>query len=230
MSAQQLRLLDQIDAVLFDLDGTLLDTARDLVHALHSVCDEEGQDKPPVTLAAPYVSTGAVGLVKLAFPQADGSKVERLRHRLVELYEQNICVHTAPYPGITELLDGLQAANIPWGVVTNKMRYLALPIMQQLGLYEDCKVLVGGDTAARSKPHPDPILHALDAMGIAAHRSIYVGDAEKDVIAGNAAGATTIAASWGYIPPEQEAHQWNADYTIDCPGDLLTLTGTLNKN
>lgn len=224
MSAASARLLDHVDAVLFDLDGTLLDTAPDLVHALHCVCTEEGQEKPAIELAAGHVSNGAVGLIKCAFPEADEASVERLRARLVEIYEQNICTHTVPYPGVTALLQELQAAGIPWGVVTNKIHRLALPVLQQSGLHSDCKVLVGGDTAARSKPHPDPILYALDAMGAAATRSVYVGDAEKDVIAGNAAGVTTVAASWGYILPGQQPHQWNADYTIDQPGELLTLT------
>ncbi len=225
MNAATKRLLDSIDGVLFDLDGTLLDTARDLVAALHAVCAEEDQHKPDAELAARYVSMGAVGLVQLAFPEAGEERVDKLRWRLVDIYKQNICQHTVPYPGVTEVLDHLNSAGIPWGVVTNKMRYLALPIMEQLGLLAHCQTLVGGDTAARSKPHPDPILHALTDMGIAAERSIYVGDAEKDVLAGRAAGATTVAASWGYIPPGQKPHQWNADYTIDRPAELLALAG-----
>lgn len=216
-------LLDSIDGVLFDLDGTLLDTARDLVHALHAVCAEQNQDKPDAELAARYVSTGAAGLVQLAFPQADEGTVDKLRWRLVDIYQQNICRYTAPYPGVIDVLTHLDNAGIPWGVVTNKMRYLALPIMEQLGLSVNCKTLVGGDTAARNKPHPDPILYALADMDIAANRSIYVGDAKKDVLAGKAAGATTVAASWGYIPPGQKPHEWSADYTIDQPADLLTL-------
>lgn len=223
MNSGPTRVLATVDCVLFDLDGTLLDTARDLVHALHRVCDEEDQSQPEAELASRYVSTGAAGLIKLAFPDVDDDTVERLRQRLVEIYEQNICTHTVPYPGITELLDALHTENIPWGVVTNKMHYLALPIMEQLGLYEHCQTLVGGDTAARNKPHPDPILHALDELGVAPGKAVYVGDAEKDVLAGQAAGATTVAASWGYILPGQAPHEWNADYTIDRPADLLTL-------
>jgi 2-phosphoglycolate phosphatase len=223
------RLLDTVDAVLFDLDGTLLDTAKDLIHALNLVCDEQGQKRPDSEIAACYVSHGAVGLVKHAFPNSVADEVEPLRARLVKIYEQNLCVHTVPYHGVSEMLAYLDQRKIPWGVVTNKMRYLAEPIMEQIGMLENCCSLVGGDTAARNKPHPDPVLHALDAMGVRADNAIYMGDAEKDILAGKAANATTIAASWGYIVPGQSPHDWDADYTIDHPSDLLTLTRSTQR-
>jgi len=223
MSAVPPRLIDRVDAVLFDLDGTLLNTAPDLVRSLHAVCVEEQNPKPEAELAARYVSTGAVGLVRLAFPEADDDTVDRLRWRLVEIYEASLCVDTAPYHGVIELLDQLNSSGIRWGIVTNKMRYLALPIVEQLGLAEFCGTLVGGDTAARSKPHPDPILHALNDLGVSAENAVYVGDAEKDILAGKAAGTHTIAVTWGYTPPGQNPHDWDADYTIEHPRDLLAL-------
>jgi 2-phosphoglycolate phosphatase len=223
MSIAATRLLDYAEAILFDLDGTLLDTARDLVNALHIVCNEEQQPAPDVAIAARYVSTGAIGLVRLAFPEHDEAALEVLRQRLVKTYEQNICIHTAAYPGIHTVLDELDNASIPWGVVTNKMKYLAEPILDELGLLRRCATVVGGDTATHNKPHPAPIHFALDAMGIKPDRAVYVGDAEKDILAGQAAGTRTIAVTWGYIIPGHDPYSWNADYTIDAPTQLLSL-------
>jgi phosphoglycolate phosphatase len=223
MSKAAGRLIDTVDAVLFDLDGTLLDTALDLVHALNQVCDEQNQPRPDPSIAACYVSQGAIGLVKHAFPGIEDDRAEALRARLVEIYEQHLCVHTIPYNGVIEMLAQLDQRQTPWGVVTNKMRYLAEPIMQQLDILKNCRTLVGGDTAARNKPHPDPVLYALDAMGVTANNAIYMGDAEKDIVAGKAANTTTVAVSWGYIAPGQSPRDWDADYTIDHPADLLAL-------
>lgn len=223
MSIASARLLDCTDAVLFDLDGTLLDTAPDLVNALHRVCAEEAQPKPAAATAARHVSTGAIGLIQLAFPEHDDDQRELLRQRLVSIYEDNLCVHTRVYDGMHAVLDALDAADITWGVVTNKMRYLAEPILQTLDLLQRCAVVVGGDTAARNKPHPDPIHHALAELGIEPQQSVYVGDAEKDVLAGKAAGTRTVAVTWGYIIPGHNPHHWNADYTIQRPAELLAL-------
>ncbi|NND53834.1 MAG: HAD-IA family hydrolase [Gammaproteobacteria bacterium] len=218
------RLLNSTTAVLFDLDGTLLDTARDLVRVLHVVCDEEGQNKPDGELAGRYVSHGAIGLIRLAFPEADADTQEHLRKRLVKLYEDSLVVETQAYPGVLQMLDDLDARDIAWGIVTNKMRYLAAPIIEHFGLHERCRTLVGGDTAARNKPHPDPIVLALAELATEPSAAIYVGDAEKDMLAGRAAGTRTVGVTWGYVPPGDRApHEWDADYTIDHPRELLTL-------
>jgi len=214
---------DRLNSVLFDLDGTLLDTARDLVNALEIVCAEENHPAPDATLASRHVSNGAIGLVRVAFPDLDAARQEILRQRLVTVYEENICVHTVPYPGIPALLDELDARGIRWGVVTNKLRYLAEPILAQLDLLERCATLVGGDTATHNKPHPAPIHHALREAGMEAASAVYVGDAEKDVLAGRAAGTRTVAVTWGYIIPGQNPHDWGADYTIAAPTEFLPL-------
>jgi phosphoglycolate phosphatase len=122
-----------------------------------------------------------------------------------------------------QVLDELDQVGIVWGVVTNKLKYLAEPILQQVGLRDRCVTLVGGDTAPRNKPHPDPIHFALNEIGIAPHEAVYVGDAEKDVLAGKAAGTRTVAVTWGYIIPGHNPYSWNADYTIGSPKELLTL-------
>jgi 2-phosphoglycolate phosphatase len=221
MSTQPL--LHDLSAVLFDLDGTLLDTAPDLANALSRVCANENVAPPEYDLVAQHVSTGAIGLTRLAFPDADESTQQALCQQLVETYTANICVHTRPYPGITNLLDQLDSKNIPWGVVTNKLERLAVPILEALNLLANCRIVVGGDTAARNKPHPDPIIYALDKLGLAAESVAYVGDHQKDIQSGQAAGTLTIACSWGYIIPDEDPYSWGADYTIDQPEELLTL-------
>ncbi len=223
MTIASTRLLDYAEAVLFDLDGTLLDTARDLVNALEIICAEERHPAPEAGVAAHYVSTGGIGLVRLAFPEHDAAAQELLRQRLVTTYEQNLCIHTDAYPGIRKVLDELDHAGIAWGVVTNKMKYLADPILEQLDLRRRCATVVGGDTAAQNKPHPAPIQFALNEMGVKPEQAVYVGDAEKDVIAGKAAGTGTIAVTWGYIIPGHDPYSWDADYTIDEPEQLLNL-------
>ena len=224
MSGNRSPLLDSVDAVLFDLDGTLLDSARDLVRVLLVVCDEEQQPRPDPGIAGRYVSHGAVGLIKHAFPGIDDDNLERLRQRLVDLYEQELVVDTRAYDGVAEMLATLEERDIQWGIVTNKMRYLAAPIVAHFGWTTRCRTLVGGDTAARNKPSPDPVLYALEELGIAPARAAYVGDAAKDILAGRAAGATTVGVTWGYVPPgDPLPHEWDADYTIDHPQELLAL-------
>jgi 2-phosphoglycolate phosphatase len=223
MTIASTRLLDYTKAVLFDLDGTLLDTARDLVNALEMVCAEEGHPGPDKQLAAQNVSNGAIGMVRVTFPNLDAANHERLRARLVAIYEQNLVVYTVPYPGVLETLDQLATAGVRWGVVTNKLKYLAVPILEQVGLLDRCAIVVGGDTAARNKPHPDPIQLAMHEMGVTPEHVAYVGDAEKDVLAGKAAGTRTIAVTWGYIVPDTDPYQWNADYTIEHPEQLINL-------
>jgi len=218
------KLFGSVSAVLFDLDGTLLDTAPDLVNALRLVCAEQSVTPPEFDSAARQVSNGAIGLTRLAFPDESEANQTELCARLVELYAENICVHTRPYPGMQQVIEQLIADNVPWGVVTNKLRRLAVPILETLGLLEHCRTVVGGDTAARNKPHPDPILYALEELGYAADTVVYVGDHQKDVLAGQAAGTRTVAVSWGYIINGEDPTAWGADYTIDQPGDLLKLT------
>jgi phosphoglycolate phosphatase len=224
LSAQQRQLLDDLGGVLFDLDGTLLDTAPDLVNALKLVCEEQSTVPPDFEFAACQVSNGAMGLIRLAFPHLAEDAQTALCQRLVEVYADNICIHTRPYPGMTEVLDYLDTENIPWGVVTNKLKRLTVPILEALDLMERCVTVVGGDTAPRNKPHPDPINHALKELRLAADSVAYVGDHRKDVQAGQAAGTRTVAVSWGYRVPEEDPYSWGADYTIDRPDELLTLS------
>jgi len=216
-------LLNRGATVLFDLDGTLLDTAPDLVAALLQVCAEEGQPAPDPDAAACYVSRGAIGLVTFAFPHQDSATLERLRARLVEIYQQDLCSRTQPYPGMVSVLDALSERGVQWGIVTNKLRFLAEPLVAEVGIAQDCAVVIGGDCASHSKPHPAPINLAMARMGATAADTVYVGDAEKDIVAGRAAGTCTVAVTWGYIIPGEEPTSWGADFVIAKPDELLTL-------
>ena len=223
MNADAKLLLDQINTVLFDLDGTLLDTAPDLVGALTRVCAEQNHPAPDFKLACRYVSTGAVGLIRLAFPEADTERVENLRIRLVDLYAENVCVLTKPYPGIEKILEQIESLGKTWGVVTNKSAALTEPLMKSIGLANRSACIVSGDTLSQRKPDPAPIVHALDLINCSPAAALYVGDATQDIAAGRAAGVKTIAVSWGYIIPGHTPHEWGADYTIDRPEQLLAL-------
>jgi phosphoglycolate phosphatase len=216
-------LLSRTDMVLFDLDGTLLDTAPDLVNALLKVCVAENQPPPDFGLACRYVSTGAAGLIRLAFPKLDEDNVELLRQRLVQHYADNICELTRPFDGIPSVLAELEAAGKRWGIVTNKPTDLTESLMSEVALDGICACLVAGDTLPQRKPHPAPLLHALELTSVAASDSVYVGDAPQDIAAGRAAGMMTVAVSWGYIIPGENPHDWGADYTIDHSADLLKL-------
>jgi 2-phosphoglycolate phosphatase len=216
-------LLDDINTVLFDLDGTLLDTAPDLVDALNRVCAEQNHPAPDFKLACRYVSTGAAGLIRLAFPDADAAMVENLRIRLVDLYAENVCVLTKPYPGMEKLLEQIESLGKTWGVVTNKPAALTEPLMKAIGLTNRSACIVSGDTLPQRKPDPAPIMHALDLIDCLPTVALYVGDAPQDIAAGQAAGVKTIAVSWGYIIPGHSPHEWGADYTIDRPEQLLAL-------
>lgn len=210
--------------LLLDLDGTLADTAPDLAAALNALLLEE--DRQPMMFSAvrPFVSYGAPRLVRLGFGEAlDEDEFERLRRRFLYHYEQVLCRDTSLFPGFSDVLDTIESGGGRWGVVTNKPGWLTDPLIQALGLEGRAGSVVSGDTLARRKPHPDPLLHAAGEMATDATDCIYVGDAERDIQAGHAAGMFTVAVRWGYIPEDEDPTMWNAHRVIDRPGDLLDL-------
>ncbi|HEX7373867.1 MAG TPA: phosphoglycolate phosphatase [Steroidobacteraceae bacterium] len=208
-------------ALLLDLDGTLLDTAPDMGGALNRLRVEH--DLPPLPQATirPVVSHGAVRLVKLGFPEAQGDEFERLRLRFLEVYSQHLAEETRPFPGLLDVLDLLEQRDQPWGVVTNKPGWLTDPLMARLGLFDRAGCVVSGDTVAERKPHPLPLLHAAELIGVAPRHCVYVGDAERDIQAGRAAGMRTVIAAYGYIGDEDSPAEWNATGIIDHPRQLL---------
>ena len=212
-------------ALLLDLDGTLLDTAPDMGGALNRLRGESGLEPLPAAVIRPVVSHGAMRLVKLGFPQAEGDEFERLRLRFLELYSQFLAVDTQLFPGIEAVLAELEERAIPWGVVTNKPGWLTDPLMAALGLDRRAACIVSGDTVAERKPHPLPLLHAAERIGLAPSDCLYVGDAERDIQAGRAAGMTTVVAAYGYISSDDEPERWDPTGIVEHPLELLDWIG-----
>lgn len=213
-----------IRAVLFDLDGTLADTAPDLIAALHRLCAEEGRPAPAYNMLRPHVSKGSRGLIEAGLGLRPGdSGFEAVTQRFLAHYAAAICVDTVLFQGIAELLGELESRHIRWGIVTNKPHRFTLPVMAGLGLDQRAACLVSGDTCAHAKPHPAPVLHACDLTGVAPNEALYVGDDLRDIQAGRAAGLSTIAAAYGYLGDNLPITGWQADHVIDHPLDLLRL-------
>jgi len=211
-------------AVLFDLDGTLADTAPDLAHVLNLQLGARGRPQLPVHALRPYVSHGARGMLRTGFGVGpDDAGYAALRDEFLDLYEQNLCRDTRLFPGMPELLAALEQRGTAWGIVTNKMERFTLPLMQALGLAARAGCIIGGDTTTRAKPHPDPLLEASRRLGIDPRECAYVGDDERDVQAGHAAGMTPVVALYGYLGEDKPPHQWGADLYIEQPLDLLKL-------
>lgn len=210
--------------VLFDLDGTLLDTANDLGEALNYVLKQHDTPQVKREHYRPVASDGAKGLLELGFGKSLTTlDYNALRQQFLTYYQENIAVHTALYPGIAELITALDNDNIPWGIVTNKpigLTNLLLPHYQE---FEQCRSLLGGDSLPERKPHPAPLLQASEEIGIPANQCLYIGDAPRDIEAGNAAGMFTVIAQWGYIADKSVCRQWQANFIADHPKDILTL-------
>jgi phosphoglycolate phosphatase len=208
-------------AVLFDLDGTLLDTAPDMVGALNLLRVEEGMDPMPFEHLRFHVSHGAARLVAIGFGCGEGDRFESLRRRFLDLYRSRLCEATRLFDGLDEVLLELEGRDIPWGVVTNKPAWLTDPLIQAVGLGHRAGCVVSGDTLAERKPHPLPLLHAAQLLGVSAADCAYVGDAERDIQAGRAAGMRTLVAAFGYISAEEDPRAWMADDIVFEPAGLL---------
>ncbi len=216
-----------VDAVLFDLDGTLLDTAPEFVEVLQKLCAENNRDCPSNTAIRHTVSHGARALVQLAFGISEGEPdFEPLRQRLLQLYAANLGAHTSIFPGVDAVLQHLKANAISWGVVTNKPSAYAKPLLAVMGFEPPAGVLVCPDDVTHTKPHPEPLLKAAVELGCEPTRCIYVGDHRRDIEAGAAASMQTVAALYGYIDAADPAADWNADFVIEKPEEIIvTLNG-----
>jgi phosphoglycolate phosphatase len=210
-----------IRAVLFDLDGTLLDTAPDMGRALNRLREEQGQAAIAFGQIRPHVSHGALALVRIGFPSADQEQVETLRARFLELYRADLAAETRLFPGFELVLAQLEARGVPWGVVTNKPAFLTEPLLAALRLSARAKCIVSGDTLPQRKPHPAPLLHAATLLDLAAGDCVYVGDAERDVRAAHAAGMRALIASFGYLAEDDRPQSWGADALINEPAQLI---------
>lgn len=210
-----------IRAVLFDLDGTLLDTAPDLVHALNEVRREQNLAPLPFDVARTQVSHGSSGLIRLGFPQLSGEPLEKLRLRLLEVYSANLANGTQLFDGCQQVLDTLAARQMRWGIVTNKPAFLTIPLLATLKLDELASCVVSGDTLPERKPHPAPLVHAAGQLHLAPEHCLYVGDAERDVQSARAAGMPVLVARYGYLGPDDDPVSWQPDAHIDSPLQIL---------
>jgi phosphoglycolate phosphatase len=210
-------------AVLFDLDGTLADTAPDLAAALNRLRAEQGLEPMPLEDVRPFASAGARGLVHVGFDAKPGDgEYDALREAFLEFYREHTCVETRLFPGIPELLSELAHRDIPWGVVTNKATRFTDRIVEALKLAPAC--VVCGDTTPHLKPHPAPLLHAAGLLALPPAQCLYLGDDLRDIQGARAAGMRAVAVDWGYHHPESGGPgTWQADAVISQPQDVIAL-------
>ncbi|WP_026097114.1 phosphoglycolate phosphatase [Ideonella sp. B508-1] len=209
-------------AVLFDLDGTLIDSAPDLAGALNRLRQQRGMDPLPYSALRPLVGSGARGMVGAGFnlqPGAEG--FDELKDAFLAEYQGHLLDQTRVFEQSAWLLEALASRGLPWGIVTNKSTRYAEPVVQGLGLAQHSAVLVCGDTTPHAKPHPAPLLEAASRLRVAASDCVYVGDDLRDVQAGRAAGMRTVAVTWGYLGVGEAVHDWGADQVIETPQELL---------
>ena len=213
--------MPRLQAVLFDLDGTLADTAPDLGDAANRLLQEAGLPPRPLAELRPYTSQGVRGLLFAAFGvQPDSGDYAPLAARFLELYAARLCVDSQLFVGIDRLLAQVEQSGLNWGIVTNKRMRYTDPLVAQLGLSPRTRCVVSGDTTAAAKPSPLPILHACSLLGCAPQKALYVGDDRRDIVAGKAAGCFTVAVSYGYLGDSGPVHTWGADLIIDHPAEL----------
>ena len=207
--------------VLFDLDGTLIDSAPDLAGAANRLRADHGLAPLPYARLRPMVGTGARGMVGAAFGVEPGDeRFEELRVAFLAHYEAGLLQLTREFDDVDALLAGLESAGTPWGIVTNKITRYTTPIVAGLGLDRRAAVVVCGDTTPHAKPHPEPLLHAARAMGLLPRDVLYVGDDLRDIQAAQAAGMPVVAATWGYLGQGEPVEAWGADATIESPAVL----------
>jgi phosphoglycolate phosphatase len=211
------------EAVFFDLDGTLVDTAPDMVAALQALQKQNGLDPVPYALGRSHVSNGAMGLLTLAFPGELITPDCDLMCEYIERYSESVCDQSKVFDGLDELLHTLDDAGIPWGVVTNKPAHLTNPIMDILNLADRSACIVSGDTLATRKPDPAPLYHACTLSEVAPEGCIYIGDALRDIEAGYNAGMATVAAAYGYITADDDPRNWGADEIVGDSHELAQM-------
>ena len=214
----------QLKALLLDLDGTLIDTAPDMVGTLNRVLEQHHECAVDLLEASKLVSQGAKALLKFGFSAPlDKTKLQQLYTEFLTNYADHVADQSQPYSGMLDVLETCTSNNIRWGIVTNKPLALSRALLDQLGLLNDCSILLGGDSLPVSKPDPAPLLHCCMTLNLAASECLYVGDHERDIIAGNRAGMDTAAALWGYIDDSENTDSWGANYLIQQPEGLHTL-------
>ena len=205
----------RVQAVLFDLDGTLADTSPDMTDALNILFQRYNKPTLDYQSVRPHTSRGSVAMIQLGFDEPlEEQHSMQLRDEFLEIYAENLCKQTKLFPGIDELLDSLDKFEIPWGIVTNKPGALAEPLVQELGIAFRAVCMVSGDSLSRRKPDPDQLYHAANMLGVSEQNTVYMGDDPRDVQAGKAAGMQTAVAAYGYIQDNQNPENWGSDVVL----------------
>jgi 2-phosphoglycolate phosphatase len=218
--------LVSVQAVLFDLDGTLVDSAPDLAGAANELRQAHGLPALAFEALRPMVGTGARGMLDAAFGIGPGDvRFDALRTDFLNRYEARILRETRVFARMEAVLQALEQRGLPWGVVTNKIARFSVPLVEGLGLMSRCAVLISGDSTAHAKPHPAPLLEAARRLDVPPQRCIYIGDDRRDVEAGRGARMPTLAAAWGYLGRGESVHDWNADAVLHHPEELLNWLG-----
>lgn len=215
-----------VDAVLFDLDGTLVDSAPDLAGAANDLRVVHGLQPLPFEHLRPMVGTGARGMLGVAFGIGPGDEgFELLRDDFLRRYEGRLLRETRVFPRMEAVLQALERRALPWGIVTNKAARFSQPLVEGLGLMARCAVLISGDSTPHAKPHPQPLLEAARRLDVPPERCLYIGDDHRDVLAGRSASMMTLAAAWGYLGRGEAIDDWRADAVLAQPEDLLNWLG-----
>lgn len=213
-----------IDAVLFDLDGTLIDSAPDLGAAADKMRTDRGLNSLPFELYRPMAGAGARGMIAVAFGLSpEDGRFEALREEFFLNYESRLVEKTYVFDGVSELIERICQNGLKWGVVTNKSARFTVPLTRAMALFGTAQTIISGDTTPHAKPHPQPLLEAARQLDVPPERCIYVGDDERDIVAGRAAGMPTVAAAYGYLGASADTAAWKPDFTINTPGALLKL-------
>jgi phosphoglycolate phosphatase len=215
---------DDINAVLFDLDGTLIDSAPDLGFAADVMRVRRGMPSLPLSHYRSMAGAGARGMIGVAFGYGpDHPEFDALKAEFLDNYAACMTHRTHAFEGVLPMLEALASMGLPWGVVTNKAERFALPLVASMPALAGAAVVIGGDTTPHAKPHPAPLWEAASRLGLSPARCLYVGDDERDVVAGKAAGMATVAARYGYLGVRADVTEWGADVHIDHPTELLQL-------
>ena len=213
-------------AILFDLDGTLADTAPDLGYALNEMLKARGLSTVPTKSIRAVASSGAGGLISKGMGiERNSTGFDKLRAEFLEIYQANLTRSSKLFPGIQELLTEIEQNNIPWGIVTNKAHRYTIPVLKGLGVFTRAKCVVSGDSTPYPKPHPAPLLEAAKQIGVAPNTCVYVGDDERDIQAAKAAQMDSIAALYGYLGIDNPPHSWGATALIDKPSQIIDILG-----
>ena len=217
-------MLNNISAVLFDLDGTLIDSAPDLGAAADKMRTDRYLESLPLSLYRPMAGAGARGMIAVAFGMTpQDAAFEALKEEFFSNYEARLVKNTYAFDGVAELITRICDSGFKWGVVTNKSARFTLPLTRAMSLFTTAQTIISGDSTSYPKPHPAPLLEAAWQLDLPPERCVYVGDDERDIVAGRAAGMQTVAAAYGYLGNTSDTKSWNADFTIIKPSELLNL-------